>query len=184
MYNTLVFTILCAALFFCGCKKQESTIPQEKKETAPVEDTTFSEPEEFRIDTSKDAAFREESLDVAFKEKVTRNLKTIYFGYDQHSLTDSAIEKLQNAAQFLQDNPQLRILLEGHCDQRGSSEYNMGLGESRARRVKEYIINYGIDAIRLEVTSWGEERPAVSGCASEPCFHKNRRVEFKVIQRR
>jgi peptidoglycan-associated lipoprotein len=176
--------IVCLLLVIAGCKKdQQTTIPQETREEPPAQDTSFQEPRELKIDTSKDASFRQDSLDAAFKREVQRNLKTIYFGYDAYDLSDSAIEKLQTAAHFLEEHDKLRILIEGHCDQRGSTEYNMGLGENRARRVKEYLVNYGIDGIRIEITSWGEERPTVPGCHSESCYAKNRRAEFTVIKR-
>ncbi|MDD5674372.1 MAG: OmpA family protein, partial [Chitinivibrionales bacterium] len=73
--------------------------------------------------------------------------------------------------------------VEGNCDERGSAGYNMGLGENRARVVKEYLVSYGIPASRIEITSYGKERPAVPNCTDDPCHAKNRRDEFKVLSK-
>ena len=73
-------------------------------------------------------------------------------------------------------------MAEGNADERGSSEYNMGLGENRARAVKNYLTGYGIDASRIETTSYGEERTARTGCGSDDaCHQENRRVEWTVL---
>lgn len=74
-------------------------------------------------------------------------------------------------------------MAEGNCDERGSSEYNMGLGENRARAVQSYLSNYGISADRVQTTSYGEERPARSGCGKgeDECHAQNRRVEWQVL---
>ena len=72
-----------------------------------------------------------------------------------------------------------RVVIEGHCDERGSSEYNIGLGEKRARAVQSYLISYGIDRNRLDVTSLGKERPVASSCSDDFCHAKNRRCEWK-----
>ena len=109
-------------------------------------------------------------------------LQTIYFNFDKYDLRPDAISKLETIAKFLQDHPQVRLLAEGYCDERGSSEYNMGLGENRAKAVKKYLVSYGIAADRIETTSYGKERPVRLNCGSdESCNEANRRVEWKVL---
>jgi len=173
--------IICLAIFlaFTGCKKQVTTL-QEPPEVKP--DTTFTEPEPLKtIDTSDDVSFNEAELEAEFKKLVQENLKTIYFDYDRYTLKQVEIEKLGVAGNFLREHSSLRVLIEGHCDERGSSEYNMGLGENRSRVIKDYLKNYGIPAIRIEITSWGKERPANAGCFNDGCHGQNRRAEFKVL---
>lgn len=104
-------------------------------------------------------------------------LKTVYFGYDTAELSSSARSRLQSNLQWLEDNPERRVVLEGHTDARGSIEYNLALGERRARSVKQYLIQLGISGERLNVLSYGEEKPAAFG-DSESAYRKNRRVEF------
>lgn len=104
-------------------------------------------------------------------------LKTIYFGYDSHVLTEEARQVLVDNASWLIANEEINITIEGHCDERGSDEYNLALGESRALAVKNYLVTLGIAPDRLTTISFGEERPAAAG-HSESVWAKNRRSEF------
>jgi peptidoglycan-associated lipoprotein len=89
---------------------------------------------------------------------------------------------LETIASFLKDHPSVRLMAEGNADERGSSEYNMGLGENRAKAVKNYLTSYGISSDRVETTSYGRERPANSNCGEDDACHaKNRRVEWRVL---
>ena len=81
------------------------------------------------------------------------------------------------AAEYLIENPTHVMIVEGHCDERGSNEYNLSLSENRAGGVRDYLISYGIDPARLQTRAFGEEKPAVPG-QTEEAFRKNRRAEF------
>jgi peptidoglycan-associated lipoprotein len=119
-----------------------------------------------------------EDLDAKMKEIFL----PIYFAYDKYDLSPEAINRLQMVATFLKDHPTLRILIEGNADERGSAEYNVGLGDNRARSAKNYLTGYGIPADKIETTSYGKERPAFPNCGEdEPCHAKNRRDEWKKI---
>lgn len=175
--------LLIAVLFGTGCKKQQSTLQEPVVEKTPV-DTSFAEPQSFdNVDTSDDASFNEAELDAEMRRLVEENMKPIYFGYNSFVLSEFEKEQLATAGNFMLKYPKLRILVEGHCDERGSSEYNMGLGENRAKIVKEYLTNFGIESIRFETTSWGKEKPAEPGCGDDQCHQLNRRAEFKVLAR-
>ncbi len=171
-------------LVMLGCRKQRTTL--EKPTPPPVEqpDTSFAEATQFGdIDTSDEAVFREAELEAELQRKVDEVMRPVYFEFNSYRLSQEAIERLVKVAGFLSEHAGLRLLVEGHCDERGSSEYNMGLGENRARTVKEYLVNYGIPTIRFETTSWGEERTVRSGCQDEACHAENRRVEFMVLRK-
>ena len=170
---------LVLLLMLSGCRKKVTTLEEPKPEAEEV----YVEPEPVEIDTSDDVSFNEAELEAEFQRKVNDNLRTIYFKYDSYVLSQESIEKLAVAGSFLMEHSNLRVLIEGHCDERGSSEYNMGLGENRSRVVKNYLANYGIPAIRLEITSWGKERPVNYGCTDDGCHLKNRRAEFKVLSK-
>ena len=86
----------------------------------------------------------------------------VFFGYDSSVLTSEAQDALQRQAGWLRENNDVRIVIEGHCDERGTREYNMALGERRGNAVKEYLVSKGIAADRLKVISYGKERPAVA----------------------
>lgn len=104
-------------------------------------------------------------------------LRTIYFDLDKSDLRADALEALAANAMWLKGNPTFKVVLEGHCDERATNEYNMALGDRRAAAAKDYLANAGIDAGRLRTVSYGEERPAEPG-HTEEAWAKNRRVEF------
>ena len=106
------------------------------------------------------------------------SLQPIYFAYDRYDLDDKTRRTLLNNAEHLRQNPDLRVLVEGHCDERGTEEYNQALGENRALAVREYLIQLGLSPSRIDVLSYGELMPAVEG-HTEAAWQFNRRAEFK-----
>jgi peptidoglycan-associated lipoprotein len=104
-------------------------------------------------------------------------LKDVFFDYDRFVLRDDSRDALNDNGKLLVDNPVTKTLLEGHCDERGTVEYNLALGERRANAVKGYLVQYGVDAARLSTISYGEERPFVPG-HDESAWSQNRRVHF------
>jgi peptidoglycan-associated lipoprotein len=104
---------------------------------------------------------------------------TVYFDYDSYTIRDDSRRTLDEKAAVVRADPSIRLLLTGHADQRGSTEYNLALGMRRAEAIKEYLSNFGIDPGRVEVTSFGEERPADPG-VNEAAWARNRRVDFAV----
>jgi len=104
----------------------------------------------------------------------------IHFDLDKSNVRSDDMGALDQKVAILQANPALRIRVGGHCDERGSDEYNLALGNRRAQAAKQYLVSHGIDASRIETQSWGEERPAVDG-HDESAWSQNRRDEFEVI---
>jgi peptidoglycan-associated lipoprotein len=114
--------------------------------------------------------------------------QTIYFDYDKADLREESKYTLGRAANAMRSHSSIRVMAEGHADERGTSTYNMGLGENRAKAVREFLTAYGIEADRVEVTSYGKERPANPNCgdnysANDDCHSKNRRVEWRITGR-
>lgn len=107
-------------------------------------------------------------------------MKSVYFDFDQFTLSAEARSILGENAKYLKANGGVQVVVEGHCDERGSDEYNLALGESRALAAKNYLVSLGINAKRLSVISYGEEKPASQG-ANEAAWAKNRRAEFKAV---
>ena len=99
---------------------------------------------------------------------------TVYFDYDQSSLTSEAQATLDRQAAFLKASPSFRLIIEGHCDERGTREYNLALGDRRASAVRDYLVAKGINASRLSTISYGKERPSVGG-SNETSYALNRR---------
>lgn len=105
-------------------------------------------------------------------------LGVVRFDFDQADLRADARQTLEQNAECLREAPDVRVVMEGHCDERGTQEYNLALGERRAAAVRSYLQNLGIDSSRLRVVSKGENEPVCSS-SSEDCYARNRRVEFK-----
>lgn len=108
-----------------------------------------------------------------------RSLDTIYFGFNEYTITGEARRILQRHAEWLKQNENIRIEVAGHCDQRGSVEYNLSLGERRALAVKKFLVDLGIAANRISIISYGHQRPADPNQTPE-AYAKNRRAEFRV----
>jgi peptidoglycan-associated lipoprotein len=102
----------------------------------------------------------------------------IYFAFDSNELTQESRQVLTEKAELLKANPALSLLVEGHCDERGTNEYNLALGERRARAAYEFLVLLGVDSSKMQIISYGEEYPAVQG-SNEEAWAKNRRAEFK-----
>ncbi|NCC23613.1 MAG: OmpA family protein [Deltaproteobacteria bacterium] len=117
---------------------------------------------------------------LAALEEEVRNL-VVLFDFDSFELKAEAREKLQVLADRLKTNPGVRLLVEGHTDDRGTEEYNLALGERRARAAYEFLILLGLESGRMQIISYGEEYPAVHG-QNESAWAQNRRDEFKIIQ--
>ena len=104
---------------------------------------------------------------------------TVYFGYDQSTLTAEAQATLDRQAAFLKANPTIRIVIQGHCDERGTREYNLALGDRRASASRDYLVAKGVNASRLTTISYGKERPAVGG-SNDTSYALNRRAMSKI----
>ncbi|MBX7231708.1 MAG: peptidoglycan-associated lipoprotein Pal [Bdellovibrionales bacterium] len=104
-------------------------------------------------------------------------LSSINFEYDKSSLSPESRKKLADNAGWIKENKNVSVQVEGHCDSRGTVEYNLALGERRAQAVKKYLVSLGIDGKRLSVISYGKEKPLASGDA-EADYAKNRRANF------
>lgn len=101
----------------------------------------------------------------------------VYFEYDSAQVADSERSKLEAVAEYLRSNSNVGLLVEGHCDERGSNEYNLSLGERRAQAVRAYVIGLGIASDRIKTASYGEEQPAAFG-HDEESWRQNRRAQF------
>jgi peptidoglycan-associated lipoprotein len=105
------------------------------------------------------------------------DLQVVYFAYDSFQLDDGARAALDQNARLLRENATLNVSVDGHCDERGTVEYNQALGQKRAEAVQQYLMDQGIAATRLRAISYGKERPAADG-HDESAWSRNRRVEF------
>ena len=188
VYRSLV--VACFVLVAAGCatneavKKEESIAPTTKPaaqiKSAPVE---VSPPP---VQQAKQVAIKESSVDdskitTSNMDKLNAALKKVYFDFDSYDLSPAARNSLQQNMEFMNKNSAALVRIEGNCDERGSAEYNLALGEKRAKSAMQYLVTLGVPEKRLSVISYGKERPAVQG-NDESAWSKNRRDDF-VIQK-
>jgi peptidoglycan-associated lipoprotein len=171
------FLVLSLSVLLCAAcaKKPVSTTMGEGGEGA-AGSSEFGAPSYGAIDESGTA---EQGMPGMGEEII--GLERIHFEFDQYTLTAEAREILSRNASFLQNNPTVKIMIEGHCDERGSDEYNLALGERRARAVQNYLASLGIPTSRMSIISYGEEIP-LEPQSSEEAWAKNRRADFKEAQ--
>jgi len=112
-------------------------------------------------------------------EQFKANVQDIFFDYDSYEVTPSAQGALSKAAAYLANNPSIKVLIGGYCDERGSNEYNLTLGQSRANSVKQALVQAGISPERLRVVSYGKEKPFCTE-STEECWQQNRRAGFSI----
>ena len=111
--------------------------------------------------------------------QASSDLNDIHFEFDQYDLDNNSKAVLKENADYLKHNPSLHVEVQGHCDERGTNNYNIALGERRAHSTKKYLISQGVDSRRVHVISLGEEKPFCFD-SNEACWHQNRRAHFMV----
>lgn len=113
------------------------------------------------------------------EELFRRQVKDLFFDYDKYDLRSSDQPVVSENAAFFKQHNNLRLVIEGHCDERGSTEYNMALGDNRAEAAKKQLVSMGVDASRIKVISYGKEKPFCTS-ADESCMQENRRAHFSL----
>lgn len=196
-----VVLILTVVAFFAGCqcpqkkraekiKKHEEAkkVPeiQEiiKEIEKPVEKPEVTEKEE-ETPIVKKGEIPPEKLPPEKEVKkaggeLAKIFKNIYFDFDKYDLKEDAIKTLKEIGDYLRKHSDVKILIEGHCDERGTREYNLVLGEQRSLSARNFLINYGISPKRIYTVSYGEDKPADPRHCEE-AWAKNRRCEFKIV---
>jgi peptidoglycan-associated lipoprotein len=161
-FYKVVVLFLAASLMFTGCKKN-----MKKGDEASV--------------GYKDVALTEYSLEDFAQPgaELKEVFKNIHFEYNKYNIKDSDAPILEGIANWMKSNNAKHVLIEGHCDERGSAQFNLALGEQRALSARRYLINLGIDAAKIHTVSYGKERPADAG-HTEESWSVNRRCEFLI----
>lgn len=169
-----VLTILSILLFTIGCSKNAPDIPP-PTEAPPVAVEDTSQPVDDTPKPVVEEAPEPEDLPDVDISKI--RMEDVYFDFDKSDLRSDALDVLAGHVEVLKANVDIKVLIEGHCDERGTEEYNQALGERRANRVREYYISSGISANRLRTISYGELRPKAEG-SNEAAWALNRRAHF------
>ena len=189
----LLSGLAVAAMAACGGKKPEPVTPVTGPDTDSLaraqrahDDSMRAAQEEADRRAREDAERQRRLADsLAAIGQTTASVRTlfatlIHFDYDKAIIRGGDAAVLDQKVAILQANPGLRIRISGHCDERGSDEYNLALGNRRATAAKQYVVSHGIDGSRIETVSYGEERPLASG-HDEDAWAQNRRDEFEIL---
>ncbi|EPF79604.1 peptidoglycan-associated lipoprotein Pal [Acinetobacter rudis] len=177
--KTLALPVLAASLIMTGCANRKPVTDGSNIGTTNLTPGTSVSTDGL----SEDAAINAQNLAGASAKGVTEENKAflakrvVHFGYDSSELSNVDYQTLQAHAQFLRANANSKIALTGHTDERGTREYNMALGERRAKAVQSYLITSGVNANQLEAVSYGKESPINLG-HGEAAWKENRRVEL------
>ena len=181
MKKFLIYTLAVVLIFSfaVSCKKKPKEVPpppppqqQEQPVVEKVEAPVVQEPQ-----LTEEEMFLQKSLDQINREKP---LGTIYFDYDRALVRDDARAVLDGNAAWLKKFRTAKILVEGHCDERGTEEYNLALGEKRAKSAQDYLLSMGIASDRIKIISYGKSQPIDPG-HDESAWQMNRRAQFVVI---
>jgi peptidoglycan-associated lipoprotein len=179
--------LCCGALFAGGCAKKEmvkgeeampAAAPTKPAEPAPAKPAVT---EKVAAEPIKEAPISKEETVAPAPAVQEQTLTRIYFDFDSYVLTKDARDILASDAELLLKKISGKVTIEGHCDERGSDEYNLALGEKRAKAAMNYLVTLGVSADRLSVISYGKEKPLDPG-HDESAWAKNRRAEFVVTK--
>ena len=178
--------LIAPLIVFYGCAKKQivkQEAPQETLSPGTGSQEGSAETKISKEELPKEERLEEESLKGdALVAKLQGQLLDINFEFDQFILADNAREKLKNNASILSKYPDINILIEGHCDERGTEEYNLALGERRAESARQYLVTLGINASRISTVTYGEEKP-LDPEHNEIAWGKNRRDQFVIVSK-
>jgi peptidoglycan-associated lipoprotein len=188
---------LLAAVVVPACQKKKpvvapsstmvmpsSTVPDVPLTVTTATAQTVTEPTDF-VKTNTDVTTEVLPNDIGELNRVAQSrgyIADAFFEYNDSSLSSDAQTALTNSATWLKKNGQYNLLIEGHCDERGTEQYNLALGDRRANQAKEYLVTLGVDAARIRTVSYGEERPFDPG-HDESAWSKNRRDHLVLVGR-
>jgi len=171
----VVLSVMVIVFFFSSCAKKVKTTPDASK----VETVDETAPKIEKPNLTEEEIFRQKSLDEINKEG---NLVKINFDFDKYTIREDMKGILHKNADWLLKHSSVAISIGGHCDERGTVEYNMALGEKRADSAMKYLLNLGVPANRMKVVSYGKNNPLVKGMDEKTHF-ENRRDEFIIVRK-
>jgi len=200
----IMVLILCTGLLLTGCPKK--TVVKEEPSTKKAEEAVAEREKAARLEAEKEARekelarIREEEAKKAKEKEFERSLvakrepgiagevfeskllKDIHFDFDKYDIRPGDADILKDNAALLMQYPKVKIQAEGHCDERGTNEYNLALGERRANSTKKYLISLGVSSDRISTISYGEEKP-LDPSSNEEAWAKNRRGHFVILSK-
>ncbi|MDI6801154.1 MAG: peptidoglycan-associated lipoprotein Pal [Thermodesulfovibrionales bacterium] len=187
----VIFLIISGLIITAGCAQrkvagpeQPSAQPETKaddKQKIPAADAKSSREMQKESITEKQLTMAQPADAKLTAKEVKTMIKDVLFDFDKYTIKEDAKPVIKEVAVMLTNNKKWKVIIEGHCDDRGTNEYNLGLGDKRAHSVKEHLISIGIPSSKIETISYGEEKPVCKE-QTEECWTKNRRAHFVFIE--
>lgn len=165
-------------LLFASCQSKHKTADLRPEDQVKIDDQIIEESAYQTVANEEQARTLNEGQVETIKEVEVQD--RVFFDYNSSSVGSEAAKILDVQAEWLKNSPQIKVTIEGHCDERGTREYNIALGEKRAVAVKNYLANAGVDSSRMQTISYGKEHPAYFGVGEE-IYAKNRRAVVVVM---
>ena len=185
--SALLFAVpvLALSLFLVGCPKRPATTaasaPPPTGSPAPSAAAPSTAPSPSMTPSPVAPSTSATNPPAPSEFRATENLKDVFFDFDKYDIRPNDAKTLDTNAAWLKSNDNL-VLIEGHCDERGTNEYNLALGERRAKATMNYLVSQGVQASRITIISYGKERPTCTE-HTESCWAQNRRAHFLVKAR-
>jgi len=178
----IVLAALSALLVVSACTKKKTaptvTPPPQTTERAPMTDVMPDTAPAGPVDAQEQAP-PPSIQELQAEAERAGLLGDVFYDFDKYELRSEARERLAKNAEYMKKNPGLRFTIEGHCDERGTNEYNIALGQSRSTSALDYLVSLGVSGSRFKTISYGEERPFCTE-STEACWQKNRRARFVI----
>lgn len=174
-----ILVVLMMVSFFASCSKKEPVKQAPVQEKPKVEKVEEPQPKQEKPQLTEEEIFQRQTLEELNKQG---HLTKIHFDFDKHFIREDMKPILEKNSQWLLKYPSVIAQVGGHCDERGTEEYNMALGEKRAEAAKKYLVSLGVPAERLKTVSYGKTKTLVKGIDDESHF-MNRRSEFTIIKK-
>ena len=182
LWVSLALLLVVPGLMFAAscAKRAVKSEPGVAKEEPATDEEERAREERARLEEQRlrDASSSRRLQETSERERFLN--ENIHFEFDKSRLISEAKQILRRKARWLKENSGVTAVIQGHCDERGTVEYNLSLGEKRARSAKDYLVGLGVAEGRISVISYGEERPALTG-SNEDAWSKNRRSEYRIV---
>jgi peptidoglycan-associated lipoprotein len=169
-------------LVITGCAQRKAVAPETQPQATQSQKETGESKKSPEKVTEQKVAKIETTQIPAQGEEVSGMFEDVHFDFDKYDIRDDAKPIMKSVADYLIKNSVQKVLIEGHCDERGTAEYNLGLGDRRANAAKDFLISLGVSSARIDTISYGKEKPLCME-HTEACWAKNRRAHFALIKK-
>ncbi len=188
MKNFVIAVLTMVSIIaFAGCSQKKiattdpAPAPATKPATPPDKATMPAEPNKIPTESVTSLDKDKNASVPAYVRELQAKMTDVYFDYDSYDLSEEGKKAVRSLADILAKNNKVTVTVEGHCDERGTNEYNLALGDRRAKAVKDYLSALHVPANKVELISYGEEKPACTE-STEACWAKNRRAHFALAE--